>query len=344
MRAHVAAREVGIKLLIGAEITPLDALPAVLLATDRLSYGRLTQLITHGRRAAPKGECRLTMDDVSVHAAGLLCCVVLDPMRSSMDSLHLYRDLFADRCYALGELHHGPDDRLLLQRLSETAQQARLPLVAANDVYYHIPERRFLQDVLTAIRERCTVAELGDRIFPNGERHLKTPRQMWNLFADFPDAVRRTQEVAERCTFSLAELRYEYPEELCPPGQTPIMHLTRLTWEGARQRYPQEIPDKIRNSIEHELRLVEDLRYEAYFLTVWDLVRFARERGILCQGRGAAANSAVCYCLGVTSVDPKRRLTSYSSGSSVKEPRRNPRHRHRFRARVFRREEVIQYV
>ena len=338
VRAHVAAKEAGIKLLVGAELTPLDAPPVLVWCPDRAAYGRLARLLTRGRRAAAKGECRLTFDDIAAHATGLLAGILLsDRLRLSATSVagsnvalsrkrkiaeHLrrYKDIFADRCYAVAELHRSPEDQRLLHEMMQLADDASLPLVAANEVHYHVPERRPLQDVLAAIRHGCTVAELGKRIFPNAERHLKSPAEMLELFADCPQTVARTVEIAERCTFSLTELRYEYPEELSPPGITPFEYLTQLTWEGARERYaarglakpsdcgfakPQAaIPDKVRRLIEYELQLIQELRYEAYFLTVWDLVRFARSRGILCQGRGSAANSAVCFCLGVTSVDP----------------------------------------
>jgi len=327
VRAHAAARECGLKLLIGAEITPRDAPPIILLATDRAAYGRLSRLLTCGKRRAPKGECELYFADVAEHAAGLIA-VLPSPLggegagvrgraftanpsppaplpqgeRGAMD----YRAVFGDRCYALAELHYGPDDSRLFEELRQRAKLANIPLAAANGVCFHVPERRFLFDVLTAVHEGCSVAELGDRILTNAERYLKSPQQMAALFAACPEAIARTVEVAERCTFSLDELRYEYPHELCPAGTTPIQHLTALTWEGARGHYPHGIPDKVRGLIEYELRLIAELRYEAYFLTVWDLVRFARSRDILCQGRGSAANSAVCFCLGVTSVDPDR--------------------------------------
>jgi error-prone DNA polymerase len=304
VRAHVAAKEQGLKLLIGSDVTPVDAVAVVLWAQDRSAYGRLARLITTGRRAALKEECSLTFDDVAAHATGLLAGVVL--RQATVHDLGRYRELFADRCYALAELNRGPADRRLLQRMMQLAQEAGVPLVAANDVHYHIAQRRPLQDVLTAIRHGCTVAELGERIFANGERHLKASAEMMELFADCPQAVARTIEIADRCTFALDELRYEYPTELCPPGMTPMGYLIELSWEGARDRYPEGIPDKVRRLIQHELDLIGELHYEAYFLTVWDLVRFARSRGILCQGRGSAANSAVCFCLGVTAVDPDR--------------------------------------
>lgn len=307
VRAHVAAKEHGLKLLIGAEITPDDAPPIVLWSMNRTGYGRLCRLITRGRRNAPKGECTLTLADVLEHADGLLAGLVLRQANSSLiESARQLREAFPDRAYLLAELHRGPDDARQLQRWITDAKQVGLPLVAANDVHCHVRERQSLQDVLAAIRHGCTVAELGERRFPNAERYLKSAAEMASLFAMCPDAVAWTVEIADRCQFSLDELRYDYPEELCPRGLTPLQHLINLTWIGAKDRYPRGVTDKVRQLIEHELTLIGELNYAAYFLTVWDLVRFARSRGILCQGRGSAANSAVCFCLGVTSVDPDR--------------------------------------
>ncbi len=362
VRAHVAAKAAGLKLLIGAEVTPIDAPPVVLLATDRAAYGGLCRLLTRGRRNAPKGECLLTLDDISEHCRGLLACIVLKQFLAvqppshrgclaashshraenvSVDVLHKYSEIFCDRCYGLAELHHGPDDRLLLAQMQQVANQHRLPLVAANDVYYHEPQRRFLADVLAATRAGCTVAELGHRRFPNAERHLKSYAQMAELFTGCPQALLRTVEIADCCTFSLDELCYEYPEELSPPGMTLREYLTQLTWQGASDRYPQRVPEKIRRLIEHELQLIAELRYEAYFLTVRDLVQFARSRGILCQGRGSAANSAVCFCLGITSVDPERidvLFERFISKERNEAPDIDVDFEH------ARREEVIQYV
>jgi error-prone DNA polymerase len=223
-----------------------------------------------------------------------------------VQALGRVREVFGERAYALAELHRGGDDRRSLARQAELARRARLPLAAANDVLYHVPARQALQDVLTAIRHHTTVAEAGALLWPNAERHLRPREELAALFAPVPSALPRTVEIAARASFSLDELRYEYPEELSPPGITPLEYLRQLTWEGARRRYPRGVPERVRRLLEHELALIAELRYEAYFLTVWDLVRFARQRGILCQGRGSAANSAVCYCLGVTSVDPSR--------------------------------------
>ena len=308
VRAHAAAKPLGLKLLIGAEITPQQGSSAVLLAMNRAGYGRLARLLTVGKRRAAKGECHLTFADVAHHAGDLLACVLLDDTNPEhqLPDLSRWRETFGDRCYLLSKLHRGPHDDWLLQRYRQVSQRAGLPLVASNGSLYHDSSRRYLHDVMTAIRLGCTVAELGGHRPANGERHLKSGDDMRALFAACPEAVSRTLEVAGRCSFSLDELRYEYPEELCPTGQSPLAWLTELTWKGASHRYPDGLPDKVRQLIEHELRLIEELRYEAYFLTVWDLVRFARSRHILCQGRGSAANSAVCYCLGVTSVDPDR--------------------------------------
>jgi error-prone DNA polymerase len=304
VRAHVAAKQAKVKLLIGAELTPVDGSPLLVWAQDRSGYAHLSRLLTVGRRAAPKGECRLTIADIGQHTAGLLAGALLAD--ASGADLRRYREMFGDRCYAVAELARGPHDRRLLAGWLRAAASCGLSVVAANDVHYHEPGRRPLQEILAAIRLGCTVAELGAHRFANGERRLKSPAEMARLFADAPHAVERTVEVADRCTFSLDELKYEYPEELSSPGLTPMEFLTRLAWDGAKERYPRGLPDKIRKLIDYELALIAELNYEAYFLTVWDLVRFARGRGILCQGRGSAANSAVCYCLGITSVDPDR--------------------------------------
>jgi error-prone DNA polymerase len=344
VRAHVAARDTHLKLLIGAEITPVDAPALLLYAPDRQAYGRLARLITRGRRAAEKGECHLTFSDVAAHAAGLLA-VVLPPSRKPTTPerrrLAEYRDLFGERCYLAAALHLGPDDAAELACRARLARHLRLPLVATNDVHYHDPGQRPLHDVLTATRHGVTVARLGARRFPNAERHLKSPAQMARLFASRPDAIAHGLELAERCCFTFAELRYQYPEELCPPGMAPAEHLARLTWEGAHNRYPRGLPAKVVELLQHELALIAELHYERYFLTVWDLMLFARSRGILCQGRGSAANSAVCYCLGITSVDPDRSdvlFERFISRERAEPPDIDVDFEHE------RREEVMQYV
>ncbi|MEY3176667.1 MAG: Error-prone polymerase, partial [Planctomycetota bacterium] len=321
VRAHVAAKEAGLKLLVGAEIIPEDGAAVVLLARDRAGYGRLSRLITTGRRRSEKGVCRILLSDISEASEGLICGIPLSRETQLRYQRHYQpgadcdvadRDLqrlqaiFGDRCYALAELHHGPLDSERLERWLTRCDRLNLPVAAANDVHFHVPRRRPLQDVLTAIRCNSSLQELGHELFPNGERHLKSARQLLQLFRGHRELLERTVEIAGRCEFSLDQLRYEYPEELVPRGLRPIDHLANLTWQGAAQRYPRGVPERVRQLVRHELQLIEELGYEAYFLTVYDMVRFARERGILCQGRGSAANSVVCFCLGVTSVDPDR--------------------------------------
>ena len=341
VRTHIAAKEVGIKLLIGAEITLVDASPILLWAMNRDGYGRLCRLLTRGRRQAPKGECRLAFADVAEHARDLLVGVLLSSAGELPSALQRYREVFLDRTYAVAQLHCGIGDGRRLAEWNRAALAARVPLIAAGDVHYHDARRRYLQDVLSAIRLKTTVAELGPARFPNGERRLRAVDEILPLFGPCPAAVSRTCEVADRCTFSLEELRYEYPEELCPAGQTPSSHLRQLALAGANDRYPAGVPSKVSQLIERELTIIEELNYAAYFLTVWDLVRFARARGILCQGRGSAANSAVCYCLGVTAVDPDRidvLFERFISKDRAEAPDIDIDFEHQ------RREEVIQYI
>jgi error-prone DNA polymerase len=341
VRAHVAAKEAGLKLVIGAEITLVEAGPLLLWATDRGGYGRLCQLLTRGRLRAPKGQCHLAFTDVAEHAQGLLIGVLSQPNCEFSSDLCRWRDVFLDRTYAVAELHRGLGDVRRLSQWQRAAQDARVPMIVAGDVHYHHPRRRYLQDVLTAIRLKTTVSELGAARFPNGERSLRPLEDILQVFSPCSDAVRRTGEVADRCTFSLDELRYSYPEELCPAGETPLSYLTRLTWAGARERYPAGVPTKVSDLVHRELAIIQELNYSAYFLTVWDLVRFAREKEILCQGRGSAANSAVCYCLAVTSVDPDRidvLFERFISKDREEAPDIDIDFEHQ------RREEVIQYI
>jgi error-prone DNA polymerase len=345
VRAHVAAKAAGLQLLVGAEITPADAPTVLLYASDIQAYGRLAGLITRGRRRAPKGDCHLSFADVAEHAHGLLAAVVLpsqtDPEGDDLRTLARYREVFADRCYLAAALHRGPNDESELPRFLHRARQARIPLIATNDVHYHDPGRRPLQEVLTAIRHGVTVAQLGPLRFANGERHLKSPAEMQELFSSYPQALAHGLELASRCHFSLDELRYAYPEELCPKELTPMRYLEELTRTGAHQRYPAGVPPKVAEFLHHELSLIAELRYESYFLTVWDLVRFARSRDILCQGRGSAANSAVCFCLGVTAVDPDRTellFERFISRERNEPPDIDVDFEHE------RREEVLQYI
>ncbi len=309
VRAHTAAKNHSLKIIIGSEVRPSDGSPVVLWATNREGYANLCRLITCGRRKAPKGECLITVDDIARHTEGLLAGVIPTSKAWSSGSQHdlfRYRDIFGSSSYLLAELCHGAHDHERLAWLWECSRNTSLPLVAAGNVLFHIPTRKPLHDVLTAIRLRSSVAQIEAYLEPNAERHLRPLERLKTIFRDIPEAVHRTQEIAERCQFCLDELRYEYPEELAPSGLAPIKYLRQLTMRGAAEHYPEGIPQKVQRLLNHELQLIEDLQYEPYFLTVWDLMRFARKQGILCQGRGSAANSVVCFCLGITSVKPDR--------------------------------------
>ncbi|MDG2013087.1 MAG: error-prone DNA polymerase, partial [Pirellulaceae bacterium] len=330
VRAYAAARSKNLKLIIGSEIIPGDAPPLVLWATDRRSYAGLSRLLTQGRRRAPKGECWLKQEDIAEFSAGLIAGVIPHlpgdrlPMNHLQDDhvsyewyqikgkqkrldrqrLQQYADIFGDRCYLLAELYQGSDDAWRINELIKLSAETGMPLVATGDVLYHSSARMPLHDVLTATKHHTSVAQAGDLLLPNAGRHLQSPEARIEQFRACPGAIQRTLEIADRCHFRMDQLRYEYPRELAPAGQTPIQYLKRLTAAGSHKRYPDGVPGKVQKQIEHELKLIKDLKYEAYFLTVHDLVKFARSRNILCQGRGSAANSAVCYCLEVTSVDP----------------------------------------
>jgi error-prone DNA polymerase len=301
VRAHVAAKACGLKLIVGSEIRFAEGLRLVLLATDRTGYGNLSALITHGRRNAAKGSYALTLDDIQDGLPGCLALLLPDPLPTLQQAKRI-AEIFAERSWLALELFRACDDAERLAKLTELGMAANLPLVAAGDVHMHGAGRRMLQDLLTAIRVGVPVAEAGAALHPNAERHLREYADLAQIYA--PELLQQTLVVAERCQFSLDELRYEYPEEVVPKGETPTSHLRQLTEAGLRQRYPQGVPDKARAMVEYELKLIAELRYEPYFLTVHDIVRFARSRGILCQGRGSAANSAVCYALHITEVNP----------------------------------------
>ena len=343
VRAHQAAKTAQIKLLIGTRLCLTDAPDLLVWATDRPAYARLCQLLTLGKRRAAKGECVLHLTDVLNHAEGLLAAIIPPDVLNdeAINSLRLLRGELGDRLSLAATCALGGDDEGHLRTLADLSRTFDIPLVATNAVHYHDPARRRLQDVLTCIRHGCTLQDAGFRLFANGERYLKPPGHMYRLFTNHQQALQRTIEITDRCTFSLDELRYEYPDELAPQGQPVIDYLAKLTWAGAATRYPAGIPQEVHERILYEMKLIGQLRYEAYFLTVYDLVRFARSRGILCQGRGSAANSAVCYCLGVTSVDPATSdmlFERFVSAARDEPPDIDVDFEHE------RREEVIQYV
>jgi error-prone DNA polymerase len=309
VRAHVAAKQIGIPLAVGSRLHFVDTpVEVIVYPTDVASYARLSTLLTLGKRRAAKGECRLFLSDLLRSHKGLLAIAI--PPRTldggCADTLQRLMQAFNDDRFSIGAaLHCGPDDAHRFQQLQHLARDLNVSLAAVNDVHYHDASRRALQDVLTCIRHTCTLEEAGLRLLPNAERRLKSPREMRDLFSGCPEALRRTRDIAARATqFSLDQLRYEYPREVSPPGVTPMQHLIAMARRGADARYPEGVPGKVQRQLEHEFALIEELDYAKYFLTVYDIVVFARSRGILCQGRGAAANSAVCYCLGVTAVDP----------------------------------------
>jgi error-prone DNA polymerase len=415
VRAHVAAKEVGLKLIVGARLDLQDAPSLLCLPRDRQAYGRLSRLISEGQMRAKKGACTLDLEDVARHAEGQIfialapgdwgwrvlsseraareapltadiipfrlkgsplispsplmgeggggadtSTVVDTPLpnpppqggrekrkrttdaRSFEAELRRMKAALGDSpLYLAGSHTYRGDDRARIAALAMLAKRCGTPLVATGDVLYHAPQRRELQDVLTCVREKTTIREAGFKLAANAERHLKAPREMARLFRGHEDAILRTMEIAEGCRFSLDDLKYEYPDEPIPPGKTPQGHLEDLTWEGARWRFPGGIPGKVRGLIERELALIDQLGYAQYFLTVHDIVRFARSRGILCQGRGSAANSAVCYCLAVTAVNPTEidvLFERFISPERREPPDIDVDFEHE------RREEVIQYI
>jgi len=305
VRAHLAAREHGLKLIIGSEFRLEDGLHCVLFATNRRGYGQLCRLITQARRAAPKGRYRLGRHDFRPPSAFSDLLALWVPEQAP-DETHgrWLASVFPGRLWIAVELLTTGQDRRRLERLQGLGERLGLPLVAAGDVHMHVRSRRALQDVLTATRFGTTVDRAGYALFPNGERHLRPLERLAAIYP--PELMAVTLDIAARCAFSLDELRYEYPREIVPEGETAASWLGKLTAQGKRRRWPEGAPAHVEQAIAHELALIAELRYEAYFLTVHDIVEFARSRGILCQGRGSAANSAVCFCLGITEVDPAR--------------------------------------
>jgi error-prone DNA polymerase len=344
VRAHGEAKAAGMQLIVGARLDFTDAPSVLCLPTDRAAYGRLSRLLTVGKRRAPKGECHIALGDLFDHAEGqIIIALPSDEADEAVFADHLRRlgVHFPRRLYLAAQHLYRGNDLKRIARLARLADNQNIPLVATNDVHAHAPDRRRLMDVIACIRDHCTIDQAGFRLAANAERHLKPATEMARLFRDFPDAVARTVEIARACNFSLDELAYEYPDDEAPAGTTPQAELERLSWDGAAWRYPDGINDEVRAQVTHELELIGELGYAPYFLTVHDIVRFARGRGILCQGRGSAANSAVCYCLGITAVDPSRMdllFERFISAERDEPPDIDVDFEHE------RREEVIQYI
>jgi error-prone DNA polymerase len=349
VRAHVAARTAGIQFLPACRLDLLDGPSLLAYPTNTNGYSQLSGLLTTGNLRAEKGECHLYKTDVFTQLKDIRL-IVIPPIilngRFEFDASFekqsaTYRDIFGDRLYLAASRRYLGDDGKQLFRLSQLSSKLGIPMVATNDVHYHDPGRRPLQDVLTCIREKCTIQQAGFRLYQNAERYLKSVDEMKRLFRQYPEAIRNTQEIAEACQFNLKMLKYEYPEEITTEGRTTQEELTMLVWKGANERFADNIPEKTTTAILHELKFVREMNYAAYFLTVYDIVRFAREQNILCQGRGSAANSTICYCLGITSVDPSKfdlLFERFISSARNEPPDIDVDFEHE------RREEVIQYI
>jgi len=344
VRMHSAAEEAGLKPLIGCRLDLTDAPSLLAYPINREGYGRLSRLLSLGKMRAEKGACELTLKDVGDHSDGIAFIAWpqddLDAFEAELPRLRTA--LTSLRHVAASWLYRG-GDAARIERLDRLAKRHGCTILATNDVHYHAPDRRPLQDVVTCIREKTTIANAGYLLNPNAERHLKSPEEMIRLFERWPHAISATREFADSLNFSLDELRYEYPKETVPDSRSPQQHLEHLTWEGDKERWPDGIPDKVLKQLRHELALIERLDFARYFLTVHDIIDFARslDPPILCQGRGSAANSAVCYCLGITAVDPSTSDLLFER--FISEERREPpdidvdfEHE--------RREEVIQHI
>ena len=344
VRMHSAAKGAGLRPLIGCRLIPVDAPDLLAYPIDRDGYGRLSRLLSLGKMRCDKGECDLTLSEIALHSDGIAFIVMpgedLDEFAAALPALAAA--LPGLRHVGASYLYRG-DDIARIERLDRLARANGLAILATNDVLYHAPERRPLQDVMSCIREKVTIAEAGYLLEPNAERHLKSPQEMMRMFERWPHAIEATRGFADAIRFSLDELRYEYPEESVPEGRTPQQHLEHLTWEGAKERYSDGLPDKVERQLRHELTLIGRLDFGRYFLTVHDIVAYARslDPPILCQGRGSAANSAVCYVLGITAVDPS--VNDLLFERFISEERREPpdidvdfEHE--------RREEVIQHI
>jgi error-prone DNA polymerase len=338
------------KLLIGARIVFIDGTPDILIyPRDRAAYGRLCQLLTRGKRGdgvtrIEKGDCHLRFDDLLEFCEGQLLVLAL-PHRfdaaGAQEILQRLKNAGADGVWLAASLLYRGDDRRRLAGLHRLALAVKVPLLATNEVLYHHPARRPLQDVLTCIREKTTIDAVGRRLEANAERYLKPGREMARLFRDIPDAIAETMRFARRISFSLDQLKYQYPDEPVPPGKTAQQHLEDLTWAGVDKYFGGEISDTLRATLRKELALIAELKYAHYFLTVHDIVHYARSQNILCQGRGSAANSAVCYVLGITSVDPTKvdlLFERFISKERLEPPDIDVDFEH------SRREEVMQYV
>ncbi len=349
VRAHAATRGRDIRLIPACRLDLLDGPDLLAYPTDSAAYSRLSALLTTGNLRTEKGKCDLYKVDVYHHAEGMKFIIVppaelnsrFDFEKDFKDAVREYKQMLGDSLYLGAVFTYQGNDHKKLFRLSRLSEACQVPLVALNDVHYHGPDRRELQDILTCIREKCTIQTAGFRLCQHAERYLKPEKEMLRLFRQYPDAIARTGEIADACRFSLDELKYVYPQELTSEGRTPQEELVLLTWKGAKERFGDTIPEKIKKTIQNELTFIAQKDYASYFLTVYDFVSFARREGILCQGRGSAANSVVCYCLGITSVNPEKislLFARFMSEARDEPPDIDVDFEHE------RREEVMQYI
>ncbi|HEY5746492.1 MAG TPA: error-prone DNA polymerase [Chryseolinea sp.] len=349
VRAHVAAKKLDMRIIPACRLDLMDGPSLLAFPTNVHAYAQISSLLTVGNLRTEKGQCHLYKADVYHHAKGTKFVVLPPPALNEVyefdpafkKALREYREAFGEHLYIAAARSYGGDDAKQLYRISQLATQLHMPMVATNDVHYHHPKRRELQDVVTCVREKCTIHTAGFRLHPNAERFLKPIDEMLRLFRQYPDAIRQTQAIAEACQFSLDELKYQYPKEITTDGRTPQEELAFLTDEGAHKLFGEHIPEKIKAAIAYELAFMEQMNYAEYFLTVYDIVRYARKQGILCQGRGSAANSTVCYCLGITSVDPSKfdlLFERFISSARNEPPDIDVDFEHE------RREEVMQYI
>jgi error-prone DNA polymerase len=349
VRAHSAAKKLNIKLIPACRLELLDGPSLLAYPKDRAAYGRLSSLLSLGNLRAEKGQCHLYQKDVFIHKEGIIFIAIPPDALSKgfnfeanfPNALKNYKETFGNSLYLAASRNYQGQDQKRIFRLHELSTELGIPLVATNDVYYHHPERRELQDILTCVREKCTIQTAGFRLHMNAERHLKPIEEMQRLFRQHNEAIERTIEIAEQCQFTLDSLEYIYPEEITTEGRSPQEELEYLSWKGAKDIFGESLPQKIVDNINHEMTFVKEMNYASYFLTVYDIVRFARSQHILCQGRGSAANSTICYCLGITSVDPTKfdlLFERFISSARNEPPDIDVDFEHE------RREEVIQYI
>lgn len=349
VRAHAAAKNSTVRVLPACRLDLQDGPSLLAYPMNKAGYARLSALLSTGNLRTEKGSCLLYTKDLETANADMQFALIPPgKLNSSFDfepsfyaSVGHYRDLLGDRLSIIAARDYEGYDAKKLFRLNAITSRYNLPMLATNNVYYHHPERRELQDVLTCVREKTTIQQAGFRLHRNAERHLKSKREMERLFRHYPQALQRTLHVAAACQFSLDSLEYVYPEEISRPGRSAQEDLAELSWAGARDRFPEGIPAKTQETILYELSFIKDMNYAPYFLTVYDIVRYARSQGILCQGRGSAANSTICYCLGITSVDPSKfelLFERFISSARNEPPDIDVDFEHE------RREEVIQYI